>query len=123
MFTYIRLKNFRSFKDLSFNLQNKTKFKKFALIYGENGMGKSNLSLGFVIFKELMETMHIRDFIEHILSIEDLKKLSELDINDDIALSHLKNQMQGIKGLINKYRTIDSDEPILLEYEFIINSK
>lgn len=86
-------------------------------------MGKSNLSLGFVIFKELMETMHIRDFIEHILSIEDLKKLSELDINDDIALSHLKNQMQGIKGLINKYRTIDSDEPILLEYEFIINSK
>lgn len=123
MFTYIRLKNFRSFKDLSFNLQNKTKFKKFALIYGENGMGNSNLSLGFVIFKELMETMHIRDFIEHILSIEDLKKLSELDINDDIALSHLKNQMQGIKGLINKYRTIDSDEPILLEYEFIINSK
>ena len=123
MFTYIRLKNFRSFKDLSFNLKNKTKFKRLALVYGENGMGKSNLALGFVVFKELMETMRIRDFIEQILSIEDLKKISELNLSNDAALLHLKNQMQGIKGLINKYHTIDSTEPILLEYEFIINSK
>ena len=53
-------------------------------------MGKSNLALGFVVFKELMETMRIRDFIEQILSIEDLKKISELNLSNDAALLHLK---------------------------------
>lgn len=43
MFTYIKLKNFMSFRDIKFDFRNGRKgFKKFVAIYGENGSGKSN---------------------------------------------------------------------------------
>ena len=43
MFTYIKLKNFMSFKDTTFDLRNGSKgAKNFISIYGENGSGKSN---------------------------------------------------------------------------------
>ncbi|HJC22439.1 MAG TPA: ATP-binding protein [Candidatus Eisenbergiella merdavium] len=43
MFTYIRLKNFMSFRDVTFDFRNGRKgSKKFIAIYGENGSGKSN---------------------------------------------------------------------------------
>ena len=45
MFTYVRLKNFKSFGDVTFDLQDKHgKPKKLTIVYGENGIGKSNLS-------------------------------------------------------------------------------
>ena len=44
MFTYIRVKNFKSLKDVKFNLnRTKTKTNNFIAIYGENGSGKTNL--------------------------------------------------------------------------------
>lgn len=43
MFTYIRLKNFMSFRDVTFDFRNGRKgAKKFVALYGENGSGKSN---------------------------------------------------------------------------------
>lgn len=48
MFTKVRLQNFRSFKDITFDLSDtKNKYKNFAMVYGENGVGKSNLISGF----------------------------------------------------------------------------
>jgi len=43
MFTYIKLKNFISFKETVFDFRdNNYKAKNFISIYGENGSGKSN---------------------------------------------------------------------------------
>ena len=43
MFTYIKLKNFMSFKDVTFDLKKGNKGpKNFIAVYGENGSGKSN---------------------------------------------------------------------------------
>ena len=43
MFTYIKLKNFLSFGEITLDLkQTATSVKNFAAIYGENGSGKSN---------------------------------------------------------------------------------
>ena len=43
MFTYIRLKNFMSFRAVTFDFRNGRKgAKKFVALYGENGSGKSN---------------------------------------------------------------------------------
>lgn len=48
MFEYIRLKNYKSFGDVDFNLLDKNKNpKKLILIFGENGIGKSNLASSF----------------------------------------------------------------------------
>ena len=44
MFTYIKAKNFKSFKNIEFNLnRTKNNTNNFIAIYGENGSGKSNL--------------------------------------------------------------------------------
>ena len=43
MITYVKMKNFMSFKDVLFDFRNGRKgAKKFISIYGENGSGKSN---------------------------------------------------------------------------------
>ena len=48
MFEYIKLKNFKSFGDVTFNLLDKNNnVKKLILIYGKNGIGKSNLTSAF----------------------------------------------------------------------------
>ena len=46
MISYIKLKNFKSFSDVQLDLRGAHGIhKKVALIYGENGSGKSNLML------------------------------------------------------------------------------
>lgn len=43
MFEYVKLKNFKSFGNVEFNLLDKKgNPKKLILIYGENGVGKSD---------------------------------------------------------------------------------
>lgn len=69
MFTSVKLKNFRSFKEISFNLCDKPDSPKhMAIVYGENGAGKSNLASVFVLLNELMQTMDIRDQYEEMLA-------------------------------------------------------
>lgn len=123
MFTNIRLKNFRSFKDVNLNLESKQSFKRLALIYGENGMGKSNLALGFSILNDLLNTMKIKDILDSILSSDNFKQLSELTGGKELAFQQLKNQMITIDNIIENYHMIDSNEPIVLEYNFIVNDK
>ena len=69
MFTKITLKNFRSFDHIEFNLKDKNNIaKNIAIIYGENGSGKSNLMSAFVLLSELLETLNARDAYEEILN-------------------------------------------------------
>ena len=50
MFEYIKLKNFKSFGDITFDLTDKNgNPKKLVLIYGENGIGKFSLSILYAI--------------------------------------------------------------------------
>ena len=58
MFEYIRLKNFKSFGDIEFNLLDKKgNPKRLILLYGENGIGKSNLASAFFMLSETLRTM------------------------------------------------------------------
>ena len=123
MFTNIRLKNFRSFKDVSLNLESKQSFKRLVLIYGENGMGKSNLALGFSVLNDLLNTMKIKDILDSILSSNNFKQWSELTGGKELAFQELKNQMITIDNIIENYHMVDSNEPIVLEYDFIVNGK
>ena len=53
MFEYIKLKNFKSFGDITFDLTDKNgNPKKLVLIYGENGIGKSNLASVYYMLSE-----------------------------------------------------------------------
>ena len=67
--------------------------------------------------------MNVRDIINNLLDNEQYKFLSELSKRDPQILFQLHSQFRDMKRLISEYKTVGSEAPILLEYEFIINDK
>ncbi len=119
MFTYIKAKNFKSLKNLEFNL-NKTKHEtnKLIAIYGENGSGKTNL---VELFKFLQQLIISRMFdVKFNMLPKDFFDLKE-KIMDNTPID-----MQPIWRLtvnLEEYRTINEKEDTEIEYGFKINDK
>ena len=60
MITYVKMKNFMSFKDIMFDFRNGNKgAKKFISIYGENGSGKSNFVTCIDLLRKSIESFQI----------------------------------------------------------------
>ena len=79
MFTKIHVENYRSLINLDFDLTYKQgKMKPLAIIYGENGVGKSNIATLFYTLCESLKTMSIRNTLQQILD-----NRSDLDKNVD----------------------------------------
>lgn len=117
MFSKITLKNFRSFDNIVFDLSGKNKsVKPLAIIFGENGAGKSNLATSFVLLSELLNTMNVRDIYQEL--INEMAKYDNPNLGE-IMRSHLRD----IQAIINDYRMIDNSEPLIAEYNFVINGK
>ena len=69
MFEYVKLKNFKSFGNIEFSLLDRNNQpQKMVLIYGENGIGKSNLASAFFMLSETLRTMDVRDIMESLLA-------------------------------------------------------
>ena len=78
MFTYIKLKNYKSLIELEVDLTKKENTpKKLISIYGENGIGKSNFVDSFYTLKRIISTRTINEKIR-ILS----EKQKELQTDD-----------------------------------------
>jgi len=120
MIRYVKLANYKSLVNLQVDfMKTKTVPKKLVLIYGENGIGKSNFANSFYTLNETMRTMS---------SIEMLKKIIEkseekADYYKSFLEKYLKDRFKDIKMIINDCKTIDSDENMVLEYGFICNKK
>ena len=119
MFTRIRLQNFRSFGDIVLDLTEKNgQPKNLAVIYGENGAGKSNLASAFVLLGELFSTMDVRDMYEEFLN---QKAIFADESMESIIRQKSKSGMRDMQAIINDYRMVGNDEPIVVEYEFQIS--
>lgn len=119
MFEYIRLKNFKSLKNIELNLLDRyNKPKKLILIYGENGIGKSNLASSIFMLSETLRTMDVRDLMEAFLS-EDMDSIK----NKEELKKYLKTRYKDIETIIKENKTVGSSEPMLTEFGFNINSK
>ena len=119
MFEYIKLKNFKSLKDVELNLLDRyNKPKKLILIYGENGIGKSNLASSFFMLSETLRTMDVRDLMEAFLS-EDMNNIK----NKEELKKYLKTRYKDIETIIKENKTVGSIEPMLVEFGFQISSK
>ena len=118
MFSLITLKNFRAFNEIKFDLTHgKNSAKSLAIVYGENGAGKSNLMSAFVLLKELFNTMNVRDRLEELINQKDI--FSDERLNQ--ALKHqLMAGLRDMQAIINDYRMIGSNNHITAEYEFFI---
>lgn len=121
MIRYVKLVNYKSIVNLKVDfMKTKNKPKNLILIYGENGIGKSNFANSFYTLNETMRTMS---------SIELLKKM--IPQNDDIKFTEINNSMQDylkdkfkdIKMIINDCKTIDSTDNMIMEYGFLYNNK
>lgn len=113
MFTYVYLKNFKSFGEIRFDFKKtKTETKKFAAIYGENGSGKSNFVSAFQL---LFFTINYFKFNEMLNStIVDIKKTLK-------RFSH--SDLESILGMISiklqDYRMIGCEEATTVEIGFL----
>ena len=119
MFTYIKAKNFKSLKDIEFNLnKTKTKTNQFISIYGENGSGKTNI---VELFKLLQQSTMSRamDIAMNKMPKEFWKIQEEMS-------DQLPTEIRQIFQLslnLKEYRMIDEKEATEIEYGFKINNK
>ncbi len=122
MFTYIRLKNFMSFGDITFNFRKNAKTaKNFIALYGENGCGKSNFvkSIDFLCDSN----RSIFDFENMQRSVSQLQ--NKFAVDDGVVgniLSSLSEQWD-FQEKINSCRMIDCDAPAEAEYGFLIGGQ
>lgn len=118
MFTKIKLQNFRTFDNIEFNLTTKGNApKNLAIIYGENGVGKSNLVSAFVLLCELMATMDVRDMYEELLAQKSI--FNDEKMEQDMR-QRIMEGLRDMRAIINDCRMVNCDAPIVAEYEFSI---
>ena len=118
MFEYIKAKNFKSFGNIEFDLRDKKGDpKKLVLIFGENGIGKSNLASAFFLLSETLRTMDVRDIMESLLS-QNPEGLS----NEEFA-RYFKMKYKDIETLIKENKMVGSTEPMYLEFGFRLEGK
>lgn len=119
MFTKITLENFRSFDHIVFELTEKGNVPKhLAVLYGENGAGKSNLMSAFVLLPELTRTMDVRDAYERLLTRDAIFQDEKME---KVMREQMRHSLRDMSAIIKDYRMIDCEDPIVAEYEFNIN--
>ncbi len=117
MFTYVKAKNFKSLKDIEFNLnKTKTKTNQFISIYGENGSGKTNI---VELFKLLQQSTMSRatDIVMNKMPKEFWKIQEEMS---DQLPTEIRQIFQ-LSFNLKEYRMLDEEEPTEIEYGFKIN--
>ncbi len=119
MFTYVKAKNFKSLKDIEFNLnKTKTKTNQFISIYGENGSGKTNI---VEIFKLLQQSTMSRAIdIAMNKMPKQFWKIQE-EMSDQLP-TEIKQIFQ-LSFNLKEYRMLDEEEATEIEYGFKINNK
>ena len=119
MFEYVKLKNYKSFGNIAFNLLDRNNQpKKMVLIYGENGIGKSNLASAFFMLSETLRTMAVRDILESLLA-DDTERLK----NSEEFQKYFRMRYKDIETLIKENKTVSSTESLLMEFGFRIDGK
>lgn len=116
MFKYIKLKNFKSLVDFTIDLTTKKGSpKKFAIIYGENGIGKSNFISAFAALSETFNTKN---------AVDRINKFIESGMNTESKdFKILINNLKDITRIIKAHKTIGSRDNMVLEFGFRIKNK
>lgn len=116
MFEEVHLQNFKCFGDVTFDLCSRNSSPKhLAIIFGENGSGKSNLASAFYFLSRSLQTMCIKDSIQALLYSDRIQS------DDDIISALLHSSFQDIENLIQGYKMVQSEGPMLLEFSFNID--
>lgn len=119
MFTYIKAKNFKSLKNIEFNLnRTKAKTNNFIAIYGENGSGKTNLVELFKFLQQVTISRTI-DVKLNMLPKEFFELKEKMLDNTPVDMKLLWQLSLNLE----EYRMINEKEDTEIEYGFKINDK
>ena len=115
MFTYIKLRNFMSFKNVTFDLRNGSKgAKNFISVYGENGSGKSNFVSSINLLRRSIDSFEMLVNTEKIRELAQEKELPE-------GLLEMVIGGTNILRLTDSCRMVECDEETSIEYGFQID--
>ena len=126
MYTYIKLKNFKSFGNVEFDLKKtETKIKNLAVIYGENGAGKTNLVEAFKFLQDSLTSLVTLKMLEKQIDkanqMEELKKQGKAE--DFIEFIQRFTKQFSIYPQMKELKTINSKEDAEVEIGFSVNEK
>lgn len=122
MIRYVKLVNYKSLVNLYVDfMKTKTKAKNLILIYGENGIGKSNFATSFYTLNETMRTMSAIEMWKKLVedNSEDLKE----DGYKNFLETHFKPNFKDTEMIIKDCKTIGSTDNMILEYGFVYKGK
>ena len=118
MFTKIKIKNYKSLVDLEVDLtQKRNTPKPIVLIYGENGVGKSNFANVFYTLFETLQTLSVRKAIRQFLE----KKDSIAEESEEAFKRFISENFRDIESIIKNSKTKNSKENMRLEFAFLID--
>ena len=118
MFTSLELHNYKSLVELNVSfLKKKDIAKKLIVVYGENGVGKSNFASAFFTLYESMQTLSVRKAIMTFL--EDKKEYA----NKDSFIRAVTSKLRDTEAIIKNCKTIDSSDNMSLKFGFNIGGK
>lgn len=118
MFTSLELHNYKSLVELNVSfLKKKDIAKKLIVVYGENGVGKSDFASAFFTLYESMQTLSVRKAIMAFL--EDKKEYA----NKDSFIRAVSSKLRDTEAIIKSCKTIDSSDNMSLKFGFNIGGK
>ena len=121
MIRYVRLTNYRSLVNFDVDfMKTKSIPKKMILIYGENGIGKSNFATSFYTLNETMRTMSSSEMIKTLRENRDKNESQEYM---EYFEKFVKEKFKDINTIIEENKTIDSNDNMSMEFGFICNKK
>ena len=130
MLSYLRLRNFKSFSDITLDLRGSYGIpKKMAFIYGENGAGKSNLMRSMLFLSNTLKTLTNQENEKQTKILDSLE--DEIDIDIDILKKNLLEVLlyednigiSSLSKLISKNKNIGNNENMSIEIGFYIEGK
>lgn len=118
MFTSIKVKNYKSLVDLEVNFaQKRNEPKPVILIYGENGVGKSNFANVFYTLGQTLQTLSVRKTIQDIIDKKD--KMPE--VSQETIIRLISQNLGDVESIIKNCKTKNNDGNMLMEFGFTID--
>ncbi|MDR0523594.1 MAG: AAA family ATPase [Candidatus Methanoplasma sp.] len=127
MFKKIVLDNFMSFDHIEFDLSGTGKEGTplpYAVIYGENGAGKSNIVSSFLFLKDTLHTMVVRRAMDEagIGATDNIRDIIRVGTRENATVGALVGSRINLDSCAESYRMIDGG-PMSVSYSFSLNGR
>ncbi|MCY1152684.1 MAG: AAA family ATPase [Sphaerochaetaceae bacterium] len=125
MISFIKLNNFKSFKNVELDLRGKKGIpKKMAFIYGENGSGKTNLMDSLFFLHNSFNTLMNINLLTNIENKDLSNVIEENKYSKDDLISFIKKiANRPLDALLDENKMIGSKDPMQIEIGFYLHEK